>query len=99
MTSFSAPPSIYQQQQPPTKSLSMPGAADPDASVGMDEDEDLTFEDDEDLELETDFPNPPPPGCLDPNALPIDVLSEAFVIQRRTLMPLLVRNSPSLPQS
>lgn len=65
----------------------------------MDEDEDLTFEDDEDLELETDFPNPPPPGCLDPNALPIDVLSEAFVIQRRTLMPLLVRNSPSLPQS
>lgn len=49
---------------------------------------------DDDAELDTDFPSPPPPGCLDPNNLPIELLAETFVIQRRTLMPFLVRPTP-----
>jgi arginine-tRNA-protein transferase len=60
-------------------------------ATGEQHDDDDDDDDDDDAELDTDFPSPPPPGCLDPNNLPIELLAETFVIQRRTLMPFLVR--------
>ncbi|TKA56384.1 hypothetical protein B0A53_01954 [Rhodotorula sp. CCFEE 5036] len=62
-------------------------------ATGEQHDDDDDDDDDDDAELDTDFPSPPPPGCLDPNNLPIELLAETFVIQRRTLMPFLLSDA------
>lgn len=51
-------------------------------------------DDEMDEDDEAAFPSPPPPGCLDPHELPKELLIESFVLEKRTLMPLLVRPIP-----
>lgn len=48
-------------------------------------------DDEMDEDDEAAYPSPPPPGCLDPHELPKELLIESFVLEKRTLMPLLVR--------
>lgn len=59
---------------------------DEDCEQGPSEDE----EDDEDDD-DVDFPSPPPPGCLEPTTLSKDLLLRALALERRAIMPLLVR--------
>ncbi|GAA5883804.1 hypothetical protein JCM3774_003663 [Rhodotorula dairenensis] len=84
-TSLPSAPSTSTTPHEPDGDLELADGAP--ASENVDDD------DDDDDELDTDFPSPPPPGCLEPANLPIEVLAEAFVIQRRTLMPLLLSDA------
>ncbi|BGO99091.1 Arginyl-tRNA--protein transferase 1 [Rhodotorula toruloides] len=58
------------------------------------EDASMAHLDDEmDEDDEAAYPSPPPPGCLDPHELPKDLLIESFVLEKRTLMPLLLSSA------
>ncbi|GAA5922830.1 arginyltransferase [Sporobolomyces koalae] len=46
-------------------------------------------EDDEDEE-DIQFPIPPPPGCLDPHKLPKTLLLNSYVLESRTLVPVVI---------
>lgn len=48
-------------------------------------------DDSEDAEDEFEWPSPSPPGCLDPDKLPKELLFGTCVLEGRTLVPLLVR--------
>ncbi|GAA5827181.1 hypothetical protein JCM11251_001156 [Rhodosporidiobolus azoricus] len=66
-----------------------------DDTDGVSEEEDEDEDEDEDGEL----PYPPPLGCYDPENLPKDLLLGAFVIERRTLMPLLLSKAWHSPDT
>jgi arginine-tRNA-protein transferase len=82
--SFSKPVS----QQPmaareTTPALSDSASSSPGSSV-----------DDEDVE----WPETPPPGCLDPSRLPKELLFGTCVLEGRTLVPLLVSEEVEKPE-
>ncbi|GAA6018273.1 hypothetical protein JCM11491_005136 [Sporobolomyces phaffii] len=94
--SFSNPslnPSSPAQTPAPSTSLSRPAPPSEerdsasDAADGDDEDED---EDDDEDDDDIQFPCPPPPGCLDPSKLPKSLLMNSYVLESRTLVPLLI---------
>ncbi|KAK4052864.1 Arginyl-tRNA--protein transferase 1 [Microbotryomycetes sp. JL221] len=57
-------------------------------SQGSDDDDD-SDESDEKGDDDTQWPNQPPPGCLDPHKLPKSLLLESTVLEHRMLVPLL----------
>lgn len=59
-----------------------------DAASGSESAESSADEHDDDDEAV--WPDIPPPGCLDPDNLPKNVLTETSVLEGRTLVPLLV---------
>jgi len=96
-TSASAAPSASSSTPapPPTSTAPTTTAAAHTSGSGSSEDEDEDDEasgDDDDVA----FPSPPPPGCLDPTELPKDLLLSTLVLERRSLVPLLVRRSDPL---
>ncbi|GAA5991289.1 hypothetical protein JCM10908_003240 [Rhodotorula pacifica] len=101
MEAASDPPTLPKPQQPSPAATSTAPPDEDVAATNSDSNSDLSppsdsvsdEEEEEDPELDTDFPSPPPPGCLDPNNLPIELLAEMFVIQRRTLMPFLLSDA------
>ncbi|BGP12345.1 hypothetical protein JCM10213_006524 [Rhodosporidiobolus nylandii] len=79
IASFSRPSTSSSTLTDPTPLSSAP----PDSEDAPDSDED-------DYDSEDDFPSPPPLGCHDPNSLPKDLLLGSFVVEKRTLVPLLL---------
>ncbi|GAA5877358.1 hypothetical protein JCM16303_006255 [Sporobolomyces ruberrimus] len=61
-------------------------SAEVDDSDGDEESE----EEEEEEEEDNLFPVPPPPGCLDPSRLPKSLLLNSYVLEQRTLVPLLI---------
>ncbi|GAA5855059.1 hypothetical protein JCM8547_002364 [Rhodosporidiobolus lusitaniae] len=45
---------------------------------------------DDSFDDDSDFPSPPPLGCYDPSELPKDLLLGTFVLEKRTLVPLVL---------
>ncbi|BGP44414.1 Arginyl-tRNA--protein transferase 1 [Rhodotorula kratochvilovae] len=100
ITSFSAPlprPASASAPEPAASSVasvSAPLATEADgapAASGSGSDSPASSDgDDGDGDDDVSFPSPPPPGCLDPSALPKDLLLSSLALERRTLMPLLL---------
>ncbi|GAA6064208.1 hypothetical protein JCM10212_001621 [Sporobolomyces blumeae] len=64
-------------------------------------DSDESSDEDDEEESDSIFPNPAPPGCLDPARLPKTLLLNSFVLETRTLVPLLLSTAwhdPELQQ-
>lgn len=84
----------------PASEMAVDVATSPEAAVsekdakdaaGMEnEDEDEEEEGDEEDEEEEHLCNPPPPGFLDPAALPTDLLRRVYMLERSRVVPLLV---------
>ncbi|GAA5925063.1 hypothetical protein JCM3775_006353 [Rhodotorula graminis] len=109
VTSFSGPVPPSALEPVPAATASTSAAAPvlspaPDATAGArdaahsgsasgsgssEEDEDEASGDDDDVA----FPSPPPPGCLDPLELPKDLLLSTLVLERRSLVPLLLSSA------
>ncbi|GAA5837085.1 hypothetical protein JCM9279_005581 [Rhodotorula babjevae] len=95
--SFSTPaaPSTSASTPAPAPSTPAPSAPTAAAASGAGSSEEEEDEEDEDDEASGDdddvaFPSPPPPGCLDPLELPKDLLLSSLVLERRSLVPLLL---------
>ncbi|GAA5908365.1 arginyltransferase [Sporobolomyces salmoneus] len=72
---------------PPSSTSNTP----PASSAPPVEDQNMEDEDDdEDEEEDMQFPSPPPPGCLDPTKLPKSLLLNSYILESRTLVPLLI---------
>lgn len=98
ITSFSGPlPPSTAAPAPaaPTSAPVQPPPAPGSAASSEEEEEEESEGEDDDVA----FPSPPPPGCLDPLSLPKDLLLSSLVLERRRLVPLLVRPLPLSPPS
>lgn len=73
--------SLPLDEQPPSPLSSAPQSPASHASAS-----DATSEDDD---ADVDWPDTPPPGCLDPNALPKELLFGTVLLEGSTLVPLL----------
>ncbi|GAA5898234.1 hypothetical protein JCM8208_000190 [Rhodotorula glutinis] len=88
-TSTSAPAPAPTPAPAATASTGADASASGSGSSEDDEDdEDAEGDDDDDDDVA--FPAPPPPGCLDPLELPKDLLLSSLVLERRSLVPLLL---------
>lgn len=99
VTSTPAPPSPSSTStNSPSSSTSIDDpSANPDAEAASSDSEEDDEEDDDD---EPPFPSPPPLGCYDPDKLPKELLMTTYVIEKRTLVPFVVRllfHFPSTP--
>ncbi|GAA6046515.1 hypothetical protein JCM3770_006187 [Rhodotorula araucariae] len=86
-TSTSAPGATHSGPEVNSGGVHAADTADP--SPGSDDDDD-DDDDDDGGGGDAAFPSPPPPGCLDPSALPKDLLLSSLALERRALMPLLL---------
>ncbi|GAA5985354.1 hypothetical protein JCM5350_005155 [Sporobolomyces pararoseus] len=71
---------------------SIPSSSTTTTTTGQ-EDQDMdssSEEEEEEEEEDIQFPSPPPPGCLDPSKLPKSLLLNSYVLESRTLVPLLI---------
>ncbi|GAA6002619.1 hypothetical protein JCM10207_007596 [Rhodosporidiobolus poonsookiae] len=103
VASFSRPASSSSSSTPPAAATSPPAASAPVSANAAAGNRSLSDEEDEEEDDDDDvaFPSPPPLGCLDPHQLPKDLLLGSFVIEQRTLMPLLLSTAwhdPALQQ-
>ncbi|GAA5888743.1 hypothetical protein JCM6882_002833 [Rhodosporidiobolus microsporus] len=86
----------------PSSSALAPDPTLPEASPptsGSDAEEVDSEEEDDDDDEDGDLPSPPPLGCYDPEKLPKELLLGAFVIEKRTLMPLLLSKAWHAPDT
>ncbi|GAA5982247.1 hypothetical protein JCM11641_006238 [Rhodosporidiobolus odoratus] len=83
IASFSRPSSTALSSAP-----TRPASSKSDAKPIEDAEGSASEEEEEDDE--GDLPSPPPLGCHDPDKLPKDLLLASFVLERRTLVPLLL---------
>lgn len=61
-----------------------------DKGIESDSEDEETDDEEEEEEADIQFPSPPPPGCLDPAKLPKSLLLNSYVLESRTLVPLLI---------